>query len=349
MAIVRVKGIKRYRHPETGVWYCYHRKSRTAIKSNFGTPEFFAELAQIEKASKKSEPLPGTLALVIQAYRNSPAWAVLRPKTRLSYERALAVLKPLNELPLHKIDRPFVFRLRDEKVLPKHGTWMANYAVTVMRLLLGFAHDRGWVDSNTLAERIKKVKIVREGGQANRPWTAEECQIVLERAPPQLALPIALAMFSGLRTADILSASMATIRSGEISVRTSKRGMPIRVPIHPTLQRAIDNRPKSTAVQIAVNSQGMPWTESGFNASFRTFKKGLEGKRLIEPGLTPHGLQHTLGTRLREAGADDRTIADILGQRSTSMARHYSENAELPTRARELLSEVDPTRKRNKC
>jgi hypothetical protein len=29
-------------------------------------------------------------------------------------------------------------------------------------------------------------------------------------------------------------------------------------------------------------------------------------------------------------GADDRTIADILGQKSVSMARHYSENATLP-------------------
>ena len=93
----------------------------------------------------------------------------------------------------------------------------------------------------------------------------------------------------------------------------------------------------------------MPWTESGFNASFRTFKKTLEKAGLIEPGLTPHGLRHTLGTRLREAGADDRTIADILGQRSTSMARHYSENAELPAQARELLSGVDPTKRRNKC
>jgi hypothetical protein len=44
------------------------------------------------------------------------------------------------------------------------------------------------------------------------------------------------------------------------------------------LKRAIANRPKSDAVQIAVNSQGLPWTEGGFNASFRTFRMGLEGR-----------------------------------------------------------------------
>ncbi len=155
-------------------------------------------------------------------------------------------------------------------------------------------------------------------------------------------------MFSGLRKADVLSVTLGSIQNGEISVRTSKRGQPIRVPIHPILQQAIDSRPRSDVVQIAVNSLGMPWTESGFNASFRTFKRSLEREGLIGPGLTPHGLRHTLGTRLREAGADDRTIADILGQRSTSMARHYSESASLPDQARDLLSGLDLTKSKNK-
>ena len=232
--------------------------------------------------------------------------------------------------------------------MPKHGAWMANYVVTVMRLLLGFAHDRGWVGANPLAERIKKVKTSKERGLANRAWSVDECRVVLERAPPQLALPIALAMYSGLRKSDVLSVTMASIRNDEITVRTSKRGRQISVPIHPVLMQAMERRPKSNAVQIAVNSHGMPWTESGFNASFRTFKSGLEREGLIGPGLTPHGLRHTLGTRLREAGADDRTIADILGQRSTSMARHYSEGAALPDRARDLLSGLDLTKAKNK-
>jgi hypothetical protein len=199
MTIVRVKGIKRYRHAETGQWYCYHRKSATRIKSEFGSPEFFAELAELERSSKKSEPLPGTLGHIVEAYMKSPDWGSLRPKTRLSYERALEVLKPIEKMPLHKIDRPFVFALRDTKILPKRGAWLANYVVTVLRILFGFAHDRGWMETNPLTDRIRKVKIERERGPANRPWTADECRVVLERAPPQLAVPIALAMYGGLR------------------------------------------------------------------------------------------------------------------------------------------------------
>jgi integrase len=92
------------------------------------------------------------------------------------------------------------------------------------------------------------------------------------------------------------------------------------------------------------SSYGEPWTESGFNASWRTFKKRLEAEGLIESGLMPHGLRHTLGTRLQEAGADNRTIADILAQKSVSMARHYSENAALPAHACALVRGLNHTR-----
>jgi hypothetical protein len=59
-------------------------------------------------------------------------------------------------------------------------------------------------------------------------------------------------------------------------------------------------------------------------------------------------LIHSQITALREADADDRTIADILGQKSTSMARHYPESATLPDRAQDLLSKLKLTRSGNK-
>ena len=287
--IVRVKGIKRYRHPKTGIWYCYHRKSGTAIVSEIGSVEFFSELSALENAAKRSEPVPGTLGMVIAKYRSSPDWEALRPKTRLSYDRAFTVLKPLTNMPLVKLDRAFIFELRDKKILPKYGTWLANYTITVLSLALGFAMDRGWLTVNPLAQKIKKVKIARDKRAGNRPWSEEECRVVVERAPSHLLVPIALAMCAGFRKSDFLTITMSSITDGAISVRTSKRGVVVTLPVHPILQRAIAARPKSDALQIAVNSRGVPWTETGFNASFRTFKKELEREGLIGVGLTPHG------------------------------------------------------------
>jgi len=82
---VRVRGIKRYTHPKTGLVYCYHRKSAKRINAAFGSPEFFAELAELERASKIAAPIPGSLGLVIAEYMRSPDWSALRPKTQLSY------------------------------------------------------------------------------------------------------------------------------------------------------------------------------------------------------------------------------------------------------------------------
>jgi hypothetical protein len=49
MATVRVKGLKRYR--VKGKWFAYHRKTGIRIKAEFGTGEFFAELAALEGCS----------------------------------------------------------------------------------------------------------------------------------------------------------------------------------------------------------------------------------------------------------------------------------------------------------
>jgi integrase len=336
---LHIRGIKRYRVGDQE--YCYHRATNTPIKAPFGTPEFVAEVTALNtRVIPKKKALPGSLGLLVEAFRRSSDWSVLRPETRVSYDRVFVLLRPLSDLPLVQLSRPFVFELRDQKIFPKRGRWMANYMVTVLSIILRFAENRGWIKTNPLSGRIKKIRNTSEVA-ANRPWSTAERRAVIERAPGHLRLPLALAMCAGLRKGDFLTLTMTAIKNGEIAVRTSKRGVVVRVPIHPVLAEALAERPKSNVVQVAVNSRGEPWTKTGFNASWRTFKMALEAEGVIEPGLTPHGLRHTLGTMMREAGADDRTISDVLGQKSTSMGRHYSENAKLPEAAKRMMTELD--------
>ena len=206
-SIVRVKGIKRYRHPETAVWYSYHRNICTRLKSEFGSPEFFAELAEIEKASKSSEPLPGTLAHVVRSYRNSPGWAALRPgKTaRLKLRTRFDCAETSRQHAAAQVDRPFYFAsvmkdLAEARPLdgelcrdcdaPCWGSPMIAAGSTRTHLPIASKRRRSCATS---------VRPIGHGAWRN-------VEIVLERAPPQLALPIALAMFSGLRKADVSSA-----------------------------------------------------------------------------------------------------------------------------------------------
>lgn len=51
----------------------------------------------------------------------------------------------------------------------------------------------------------------------------------------------------------------------------------------------------------------------------------------MQPGLTLKGLRHTVATILREMGKDYATIAEMLGQKTEAMAKHYSRRAERST------------------
>ena len=252
MATVRVRGIKHYKHPKTGIVYTYHRKSGRHIAAALGSPEFFIERAELERASKIAAPLPGSLGLLIGEYMRSPDWEVLRPATKVSYEKAFGVLKPIYEMPLARMDRSFVFQLRDKKLLAKHGVWLANYTVTVLGILFRFAQDRGWLLANPLAERVKKIRQARADRAGNRPWSEQECHVVLERAPAHIRLPLAVAMCAGLRKADFLTITTAALKGGTITVRTSKRGVTIAIPIHPILADAIAQRPASESEVLCV-------------------------------------------------------------------------------------------------
>ena len=98
MTVVRVKGLKRYR--VKGQWYAYHRKTGIRLKSEFGTGDFFAELAEIERRLKSEQTLPGTLGLLLSAYRGSPVYANLAASTRRSYAQIINLVKPLQDMPL---------------------------------------------------------------------------------------------------------------------------------------------------------------------------------------------------------------------------------------------------------
>lgn len=95
------------------------------------------------------------------------------------------------------------------------------------------------------------------------------------------------------------------------------------------MQAALDSIPWHEAATALASSQGAAWTYNGFSTVWHRFKTGLEGEGLIAPGLTLKGLRHTVATTLREAGLDQRRIAELLGQKPPSMARHYSRSANL--------------------
>jgi hypothetical protein len=96
------------------------------------------------------------------------------------------------------------------------------------------------------------------------------------------------------------------------------------------------------AITIAATTNGTPWTESGFNSTFIKAIRRLEREGAVQPGLTFHGLRHTVGTLLVEAGFDIDTVRRWLGQKTLAMAIHYSETADTTDRMDGVMARFDP-------
>ena len=334
MTTVRVRGVQRFKRK--GRWYCYHRKSGTALREPFGTPAFFKELAEAEakwqgRGSAKAKP--GTLGQVITSYRTSPAFADLAERTRADYQKVFDYLSPMDGMELAKIDAAWIAKLRD-KTYRKRKRRFANYVLSVLSSTFKHAKEYGLMADNP-ALGMSRIRRPKSMPKANRPWTESERREVLSTAPRQLRLPLALSIYTALRQGDVLTVSRDVIKpDGWIVVLTGKAGTEVPWPIHPHLQEIIDEAEIPEVGTLCLNSRGKPWTASGFRASLRTHLLGLYGKG---SGLTFHGLRHTKAAMMKEAGASDEDIAIALGQKTVAMARHYSESASKRKRMGEVV------------
>ncbi|QJP14619.1 tyrosine-type recombinase/integrase [Starkeya sp. ORNL1] len=332
----RVKGIKRVQ--AKGRVYYYHRRTKTRIKAAFGSPEFILEVARLEAGSQPTAR-PGTLGMLIDAYRKSPFWHDLKPATRITYDRAFEVLAPLRGMPLVEFRASWVAALRDE-VNDKRGRWMAKNVRAVLSIIAEFAREKEWLSDNPV-RRVRGLRRDQQKPRLNRGWKEQECRTVIEAAPDYLRPAIALAMFAGLRKTDVLTVRKDAISDGILRMLTSKRGIEVAIPVHPQLAQILANAPRHSAPTVVANSRGESWTASGFNSTFGKFIGRLEQSGRVASGLTMHGLRHTVGQRLREAGADLDDIRRILGQRTLSMAQHYSDAADRTAEARLTVAKLD--------
>ncbi len=341
MTRVRVMGFKIFvdRH---GKPRCYHRASGTPIdlgKAPIGSAEFLAECARLVALMKvDAVSKPGTLGLLITEYRKHDAFTRLAERTRQDYQRVFDYLRPIADTPLIRFNRPLVVRIRDKAT--GRGRRFANYVKAVLSIVFGWGAERGYLDRNP-AKDVKNIPRRREAPQPNRPWSDDERHAVLDAAPAHMKPAIALMMFTGLGPKDALNLARSFYRDGEITTRRSKTGGPAFWPAPAELMTILAEAPVHSAITLCANSNGKPWTESGFRASWRTLRIRLEAAASIQPGLTLYGLRHTVAVILREAGFDERTIADALGQKTIEMARHYAQGADLKPKMRGVVASFD--------
>jgi integrase len=338
MTRIHVKGFKIFESRHGGKEYCYHRQTGERIdlvKCPKGSAEFFAECARIAAMVTVTTPKPGTLGMLIEAYRGHAAFLDLAPRTRSDYQAVFDYLKPIADTPLIKFDKPLVVRICDKAAKDK-GRKFANDVKARFSGLFGWGSERGYLAANTAAG-IKDIRRRKDAPDANRPWADEERDAVLAASPAHIRPAIALMMFTGLGPRDALTLPRSFYKANEIATNRSKTGEPVFWPCPAPLVTDLSAAPAHDAVTLLANSNGRPWTVSGFRASWRKVRVQLEHEGKIGPALTLYGLRHTVAVILREIGMDERTIADALGQKTLEMARHYAKGADLKPKMRGVV------------
>jgi integrase len=324
--IVRVRGVKRVR--SKGRTYFYHRKTGQRIEAKPNTLAFAMEVERLDRVPRPSperQKERGTLGALFAAYRDSPEFARLADRTRADYRGVLDYLAPLDGMPLSQLDGATVIQIRDRALAQKKRRF-ANHLLQVLHTVLNWGRPRNLAPSNPAAG-IRKVPRPRDLPKANRAWTETECAAVIGSATGGLRLAIALGMFAGVRIGDAARVTWSIYDGAHLEWRQGKTGDAVWLPAHRELRLLLDAAPRS-ATTIVTGVNGRPLKEAGLAKAFRTLILRLEREGGVGRGLTFHGLRHTAGKALADLGADPGMIQALLGQRSLSMALHYSQEAD---------------------
>ncbi len=317
--------------------YCYYRRNgkRTPLTDSQGRklqpqdPELYAAWQRVHALYETGQagPLPGTLGYLILAYLKSQEYAALADRTRSDYRKVLDWLRKAGDLPIGLLDTPTVVGIRDRAFTA--GGWKFSLnAKAMISALWNWGLLHGLTKGDNPATPVPNLPRPKHLAEANRPWKPEELDAVLQVLPAGMAAAVALGAFAGMREGDCLALPWSAVADGQwIIWRQRKTGGTVEIPLHPALAAVLAVTPRTDDL-IVTGTRGKPLSGSGFRAMFFRKLKALEADGKVGSGLTFHGLRHTAGTMLAEAGASQLAIQRWLGHADAKMTNRYTNRAE---------------------
>lgn len=312
-----------HRIKSRGRYYYYYQPGRgtksagprTRLRGTPETADFWQHLTELGLTVEDptSHP-PGSFADLIEKYLQSPDFHELSPSTRKEYRRHIDLIgKMWGPLRVRDLRPRHVLELRDS-LSGKKAT--ANHLLRVLSRLISWGIPREFCETNP-CRHVPKYRT----GPGYEPWSWEDIDHFRRHARPDMWHAAALALYTGQRQSDCLKMKWSDIRQGVLSVRQSKTGKQVWLPIHTRLAEILDKMPRRS-IYILTNSHGQPW-QTGFQASWRKHLARPEMRVLKEKGLVFHGLRKSAVVFLLEAGCTDAEVSAITGQ-TRQMVEHYA-------------------------
>jgi len=294
--------------------YFYAWKGGPPLRGEPGTPEFVASYN--EAAATKTPASSKMLQSLLDYFQTTTEFTHgISARTRSDYVKQIKLIEQkFGDFPIAALSdrrtRGIFMEWRDE--LAVKSPRQADYAWTVLARVLSVALKRGKIDANpcTGGERLY------QSARVDKIWMLGDEEAFLKSAPAHLHLPLLLALWTGQREGDLLRLSWSAYDGKVIRLRPRKtitrkrpRGKAVTIPIGAPLQAVLDAAAKTKQSPIILlSSEGTPWTEAGFRASFN---KARDKAGVV--GLTFNDTRGTAVTRLALCGATEPEIATITG------------------------------------
>lgn len=130
---------------------------------------------------------------------------------------------------------------------------------------------------------------------------------------------------AGLRISEALGLSVADLPLGEVLTISGKRGKVRQVPLLPVVREAVDAYRALMPFAVTEGAvfrgrRGGPLDAGHIRAAMRAARPALG----LPTSATPHALRHSFATHLLGAGADLRSIQELLGHASLSSTQIYT-------------------------
>jgi integrase len=321
-----------YRKGRKGHVYYYPHGARGKgyrIHAEPGTPAFHAELA---KAAMGTLPTPlRTVKKLVNHYVDSDKWTGLKPTTRRNYklhfDYFVDVMPNIDPARLRTVD---VVRMRDAG---KDTPTFANQRVDVLRILLAYGREIGWVKDNVAigVRGLKNNKPPRE------PWPPHMIEAFRKEADGLALLTFEMALGTGQRIRDVLRMTWSDVTPEGIRIRQGKTGKFLIVPPTARLAAILDQTPK-IGLTIIAQTQGR---FRGKAASYNLVHRDIMAirKKIGAEKWDIHGLRYSAASEIAELGFSDEFIKSITGHASSRVLQLYAGAAAQKARAKIVQKE----------
>jgi integrase len=300
-------------------WYVKIKGRRLGrLPGEHGSPEWLEAYAAILRRAA-ADPVRkraafGSVEWLIREYKASSAFTTLKPDTRESYDRNLQRLETIGQFPAVSIKRMHIRRLREP--LADKPRAQELFTRIVGRLF-------AWgIDQRDLEMTNPAKGMGREGeAESYAPWSDAEMTAFETSSPPRaLMTAYMIARYAGARRGDLAGLRRSAYDGAAVAIPGAKTGTPVTVPAHPRLKAYLDGLPAT--LYLITDEQGRPVKPNTLSKLMRAHLKRIGLEHLVL-----HGLRHTAGRALAEAGCTPHEIAAVLGHRTLAMVEHYTKRA----------------------